>query len=253
MELKEKIEIATRKMSEKNKAQIDKFSYALINGESENFKLLEEHDIYPTSPSSFIIYTIIPRELKHYVELTEQMNFIEDMRHKPRRLTNPQTAEIIRRMAECDAMHIPYRDPETNLCADFIFDEEEYNRTVKPLIEEAKQKEPVEENKSSETSFMNFDTNTNDDALLEKKNHIKQHCDKLLETFTLTAPEDKEAINRALDKVDISALSEKEILLATFNEAFQVGNVELLSSEIDKVLEIDETLNDDIGRMRGAA
>lgn len=251
MELKEKVEIATRKMSEKNKAQIEKFSYSLINGEEENFKLLEEHDIYPTSPSCFIIYTIVPRELKHYVELTEQMNFIQDMRHKPRRLTNPDTAEIIRRMAECDAMHIPYRDEETNLCADFIFDKEEYEKNVRPLIEKQKETETVKE-EPKEVSFMNFEANPNEEEN-NKKERILNLCNKLLETFTLTADEDKEAVRKALEKVDLSALSEKEILLAVFNDAFQVGNVELLSAEIDKVLELNETMDNGVGRMRGAA
>ena len=57
----------------------------------------------------------------------------------------------------------------------------------------------------------------------------------------------------------IDELSEKEILVAAFTDAFQVGNVELLTAEIDQVLEANEEAvslsrqKDDADKTKGVA
>ena len=81
-------------------------------------------------------------------------------------------------------------------------------------------------------SFNDYNVENN-----EKKDKIKEDAQKLLEVFTLTSDKVRDAIMMAIDEMNVDELSEKEVLMTTFAKTFAVGNVELLSTEIDRVID----------------
>lgn len=232
MELVEKLPEIKERINPKAQGQIYKFAASLALGEVETYDVLSTYDVYPVLPSQLRAYTVDARSAKQALELASKMGFIENIKHNPN-LVSVSVSEVIKRMGQCDAVGIPYRDEETGLCADFIFDARKFKTEISPLISEGIKAPEV----SSPITINNLDVDN-----LDKKAEIKKHANELLEVFTLTSDEDRNAIMAAIDKMDVNALSEKEILLATFTETFAVGNMELLSSEIDRVLDMDTVL-----------
>lgn len=240
MKLSERYDIATKKMPSKNKAQAWKFigSLADENVYDENFSYLEGVDIYPTSGRDFVIYGIEPRTLAHYIDLAKQMDFENDIRRKPRRLSRSSMAGVIKRMGQCDAARVPYKDEKTGLTANFIFDKAEFEKSVEPLLKDTMANKPVAEevvNIMDYNPTMEENTPVNPNA-----SQIKEHASKLLDIFSLTDPADRDALMAAIDRIDATQLSEKEVLMAAFTDIFQVANLEILTTEIDSVLEQDK-------------
>ncbi len=228
MELIEKLPEINERINVKAKDQVYKFAASLELGSKETYDILTKYDVYPILPSHFRAYTVDPRSAQQTLELASKMEFIANIKQNPN-LVSCSISEVIKRMGQCDAVGIPYRDEATGLCADYIFSAREFKKQVGPMLENKEALAPVD----NTVSFTDYAVTDND----EKKKAIKDYANKLLEIFTLTSTEDKEAIMMAIDKMDVSELSEKEVLMSTFAETFKVGNMELLSSEIDNVLD----------------
>lgn len=227
MELIEKLPEIKEKINPKAQDQIYKFAPSLRLGDMETYNILNNYNVSPKLPSQLRVYTVDARSAQQALELASKMGFIENFRQNPN-LVSASISEIIKRMGQCDAMNIPYRDEETGLCADFIFSAREFKKQVEPLLEKQENLTPTD----NVISFADYQVEDSD-----KKAQIKADANKLLEVFTLTSDEDKKAIMTAIDRMNVEDVSEKEVLMTTFADTFAVGNMELLSTEIDRVLD----------------
>ncbi len=218
MSVMERLPELTADFSDQKKAQIYKFSVSLANAYEEVIDILKEHDIKISTPSHFKVLTLDPRTAIQAVELAEKMFYIEDIKKDPKKLCIT-AAGIIKRMGQCDALGVAYKDPETGLCYDFIFSQREFNKLN---LEQALEKQaPVPE-----------------ETVKSSAEDIKAHALEILKMFD--SADDAERINAIIDKIN-PEFSEKEILLQAFREAFGLPDDSLVSEKIDAVLGLTDT------------
>ena len=217
----------TANFSEQKKEQVYKFLYSARVAYSETYNLLKERDIKLTGPEQFIVCTLEPRTMYQALLLYEQMGLIDFMKQNPSLLRN-KVVSIMRRMAKCDAINVPYKD-ENGLVASFIFDGREFNRQVGPLLES--KKDLVEPEKEEDPTDLMVVPNDN-----EKNNRIKDYAMDLLKMFSLDSEENKQKVIAAIDKMDTTNLSEKEVLVNVFTDSFTIGDMNVLTTGIDELL-----------------
>ena len=250
MELVEKLPEIKEKLNPKSVGSIEKFAFSLKEGNIETYDEMVKNGVYAILPSHFKNFALDTRSVTQTLDLAKKMGFLENIKKNPNYLNIP-VADIIKRMGKCDAANIPYRDEESGLCASFIFSAKEFKEQVEPLLKDAP-KAVVEDNVVNINDY----NNENNDEKLTK---VREYAKRLLEVFNLNTEEDNKEFENALAKVNVNELSEKEILVAAFTDAFQVGNVELLTAEIDQVLEESEQAvslsrqKDDTDKKKGVA
>ena len=250
MELIEKLPEIKEKLNPKSVGNIEKFAFSLKEGNVETYDEMVKNEVYAILPSHFKNFTLDTRSVTQTLDLAKKMGFLENIKKNPNYLNIP-VADIIKRMGKCDAANIPYRDEETGLCASFIFSTKEFKEQVEPLLKDA----PKDIAEDNVVNINDYKEENND----EKLNNVREYAKKLLEVFNLNTKEDNTEFENALAKVNVNELSEKEILVAAFTDAFQVGNLELLTAEIDQVLEANDNAislsrqKDDADNKKGAA
>lgn len=230
-------------------------SYALANEGS--LDILERYKIKLTKSSQGIVLTLDPKTLLQALDLSERMKFIDAYREDPKRLTQLVT-NVIKRMAKCDALGIPYKD-ENGRFSNFLFSERGFNAhmislgkepsaspEVAPEIQHSnvinvdfeRGNESVEASKidpsMQRSNVINVDLGGNSNIAL-----IKEYALRVLEQFGIT--EKQGLINNRIDELANMNMGIKDTLM----EAFKVcaGNMGLVEATIDELLEEEKNKN----------
>lgn len=215
----------TKDWSEQKSAQTYKFAFSAKVAFLETYKLLQEKDIKLSGPEQFIICTLEPRTMYQALLLYEQMGLIDFMKQNPSLLRN-KVVSIMRRMAKCDALNVPYKDEKGNVAA-FIFDGREFNKQINPLLENKPNMNVEPEVESTDLMVTSSD---------EKTERIKDYAMDLLKMFSLDSEENKTKVMAAIAKIDTTNLSEKEVLTSVFTDTFTIGDMNVLTTGIDELL-----------------
>lgn len=244
----ENIEIlkeASENFNKKNSDNIYKFTPSIAYASPGAYDILKRYGIKLTKPSQFIVLTQDPKTLLQILDLAEKMKFIDAYREDPKRLTQLVT-NVIKRMAKCEAMHIPYRDEKGRVLS-WLFSERGYNAYMISLGKEVVTS-PNETVSSGVVitppeGFFNRGNGVTPSAdffntgngTLDK---VKEYALRVLEQFGIT--EQKDMIYNQIDQLQNSGLGIKEMLLEAFKSC--AGNIDLVSDTIDELLEQDKNL-----------
>lgn len=248
----------SKNWNSQKKAQTEKFLVSASEGYPETYYLLKERNIELTGPDQFIICTLDPRTMLQALLLEEKMDLLETVKKNPTILRN-KVVSIMKRMAQCDAANISYRDENTNEIASFILDGREFNKKIRPLVEEAiatpeveEIKDELEETTNKEPSVENNlvpvkeKTLKNDNVISitgengNKLNQLKEYATYLLPVFGYTSDSDYMKVMQALDNADLN-MSDSDVLLNVFAKTFNVpdATLDMLRTQINTVIELN--------------
>lgn len=250
----------SKNWSKQKKAQVEKFVSSASMANMETYNLLKEREIELTGPEQFIICTLDPRTMLQALLLEEKMDLLETIKKNPSILRN-KVVSIMKRMAQCDAANINYRDEQTNEVASFILDGREFNKKIKPMVEKVIATPQEEEIKDEMDSPVVSDVEeaivtpqeqeeVKEDNVVaitdatggneEKLNQVKEYATYLLPVFGYNSDNDYMSVMKELDSANLS-LSAEDILLEAFAKVFNVpeSNLDMLRTQIKTVIELN--------------
>ena len=199
----------------------EKFIASLVEANLENKEILDKF-LIKLKPSQWIVLTIPSELLEKTLLRAQDLGFIDAYQQNPAFLKS-DVDKIIKRISECDAYSIPYKN-EKGKYQSWLFSDRGYNY----IISQATGKDLNASEKQEATP--------NDDELRELANRV-------IETFALSG-ESANIYNR-LEELKTSGLSKKEILMEVFKSYAE--NLDYLSTSIDEVL--DANKEEEIGRV----
>ena len=126
--IKEILEEILPNFSDREKENIYKYSVSISLAKKETYDLIKEKDIKITKAKELKILTIDPKTILQALELSEKMGFIDAYRQEPTRLCQMVT-NVIKRLAKCEAMSIPYKNEEGKF-SNFIFSERKFTKMM---------------------------------------------------------------------------------------------------------------------------
>lgn len=210
-------------------------SYALASDGA--LDILNRYSIRLTKSSQGIVLTQDPKTLLQALDLAEKMKFIDAYREDPKRLTQLVT-NVIKRMAKCDALGIPYKD-ENGRFSNFIFSERDFNAYMISLGKEPSSSPEVAPSikvVSRNDDAVGFNQATPSLEAVAKNNdlnQVKELALHVLEQFGIV--EQQAFIFNRLDGLQYAGFGVKEMLVEAFKDF--PGDKELLMGTIDELLE----------------
>ncbi|MDE6285248.1 MAG: hypothetical protein K2M17_05830 [Bacilli bacterium] len=273
----ELLEKTSEKFTKKNKDNAYKFSASIEYASPGADDILDRYGIVLTKPSQYIVLTQDPKTLLQILDLAEKMKFIDAYREDPKRLTQLVT-NVIKRMAKCEALHIPYRDEKGRVFS-WLFSERGYKAYMASIGKEVSMT-PSNESVSSEVVITppegffnggNGDLNnmgmtssgepvssgaviTPPTAYFDgdntELNKIKEYALRVLEQFN--SVEKKDMIFAQLDQLQYSGLGIKEMILEAFKSC-TTGDLGLVSATMDELLEQDKAKEQSKAKVLGGS
>lgn len=211
------IEDITQDFKPRDKEHIAEFLPVYEMIDQESWEEVKKAGIVISKNSQLIALTQDAKTIKQTLDLAEKMGFLDAYKENPKRLT-VLVSNVIKRMAKCDAIGIPYKTDEGY--ANFLFSSRAFKEMTDSLSEEQKR---IITTPSLETDAINTEAHQVIRAIIEK--------------FDFTE-DDIAKIYQELEKVEEETpdLSLKEKVLNTLKETCSV-DINFLENIVSDTLE----------------